>query len=108
MNREKQMNDRITSSDSQRARSSAELVRVTGVKAGLAASRASIAERLERTKRDAKKFQATCYSGIDEYNGELEDVLKKRQVFANKAAGKRVAIQDCEVTDWLFSKCSKA
>lgn len=105
--REKQINDHIKSSDSQTAQSSAELVRLTGIQAGFAASRTSITQRLERAQRDADQFQKTCESGIDEYKGELEDLLKKRQAVANKAAGKRVAIQDCVVHEWVFSKCSK-
>jgi len=106
--KEKDVNDRIRSSDSQHSRSSAELVRLIGVKTGLAASHASIVQRYERTKRDAEKFQETCKSGTSDLKGELEDLTKKRQKVANKLAGKRVAIQDCHVSKWKFSKCSKA
>jgi hypothetical protein len=107
LNKEKKVNVRVTSANSQNARSSSELVRLTGVKAGLAASRASIVTRLERTKRDVKKFQSTCEDGVSEYKGELEDILRERQRIANDLAGKKVAIQDCKVSDWVFSKCSK-
>lgn len=107
LNKVKQVNDRMKVSDSQYARSSAELVRLTGVKTGLASSRASIVTRLERTKRDAKKFGSTCSAGVDKYQGELDDIHRKRQKAADKVAGKKVAIQDCKVTEWVFKKCSK-
>jgi hypothetical protein len=108
MDKVKQLNDRIKASDAQHARSSVDLIHHTGIKSDLAASRASIVQRIERTERDAKELQATCKSGIDEYEGELQDILKKRQKVANKVAGERVAIQDCETTEWLFSRCSKS
>jgi len=105
--KEKAIHERMRATDAQHARSSAELVRVIGIKAGLAASKASIQQRLERTERDAKQFEESCQSSIKQYKGELEDILKKRQVIANKVAGHRVAIHDCAVTEWRFSKCSK-
>jgi len=107
VNREKELNDRIKTTDSQYARTSADLVRLTGLKAGLAASRASIQQRLDRTTRDVKKSERTCKDGVSEYKGELDDILGKRQAAANAQAGKRVLIQDCQVTDWVATKCSK-
>lgn len=105
--KETDLKNRIKSTDAQHARSTAELVRLTGIKAGLASSRASIVQRLERTKRDAKKFSRTCNAGADEYKGKLEDIMKARQKVANGDSGEKVALQDCKVTEWLFSKCSK-
>lgn len=106
--REQQLNDRIRTTESQYARSSAALARLTGEKASFAASRATIVQRLRRAEEDSAKFRATCETGIDEYQGELDDVFEERQVVADKVAGKKQLIQDCSVTDWKFSKCSKA
>jgi hypothetical protein len=108
LSREKELNVRIITTDSQYARTSAELVRLTGLKAGLAASRASIQQRLDRTTRDVKKSEQTCKDGIREYKGELEDILGKRQAAANLESGRKVIIQDCHVTEWVGSKCSKS
>lgn len=105
--RKSQLNDRLQATQSQMSRSGAEATRLTGVKAGLAATRASIVQRLERAQRDARNSKKECSRGIDEYKGRLDDVLDKRQEVADEEYGEKVAIQDCAVTAWKFSKCSK-
>jgi len=107
-NSELELNNRIKSTDAQYARTSTDLTRLTGLKAGLSASRASIQQRLDRTERDSKKSTQTCKDGVSQYKGELDDTLGKRQSEATQQAGKRVIIQDCQVTEWVGSKCSKA
>lgn len=105
---EREMNERIKTTDAQYSRTSADLTRLTGLKAGLSASRASVQQRLDRTERDAKKSAQTCKDGLSQYKGELDDTLGQRQAEAQRQAGKRVLIQDCQVTEWVSSKCSKA
>jgi hypothetical protein len=101
------MRDRITSSDSQRSRSNTELVRLTGIQASLSASRASIVGRLDRQKQDSSKLVATCRASQTDYEAGLAEVIRKRQNAATDIFGEIVAVQDCKVTEWSFSRCSK-
>lgn len=92
----------------ERARLYPELTRLQGIGANLAAEKASVAQRLERTKRDASKMKGTCEKGVAKYKRELQEIKRERQEAANKAAGEKViAGVDCEVTDWVFLQCSK-
>lgn len=106
--KKRQVQDRLKAVEAQISRSQTELVRTTGAKAGLAASRAAVEHRLEAAKKDAKDFKETCKKGKDEYKGQLEEITRKRQEHAHMVAGEKVIIPDCEVSEWRFSVCSKA
>jgi len=102
-------NAQLQASRQARARVYEELTRLQGIKANLAAEKASVVQRLERTKRDAGKMKETCAKGVAKCKRDLEELKRERQEAANKAAGEKViAGVDCEVTDWVFSRCSKA
>jgi hypothetical protein len=104
----KDVNERLQATEAQISRSQTEMVRTTGIKAKLAAQRAAVEQRLERAQKDSKDFQKTCKNGKDEYQGQLEEVMRDRQQHAHKIVGEKVLIPDCEVSDWRFSVCSKA